>query len=218
MNKLIKIVIVGTGGFGREVLCTLQDCNKKSKKYKVLGFVDDDKSKWNTMIHNFPVVGGVDWFSKKKAFRVSCVVAVGDSKIRQKIVRKLEKMNVKFETIIHPSVICSKNVSIGEGTVIQAGNIITVDIEIGNYVHMNIDCTIGHDSKIKDFVTINPGTHISGNNLIQTGAYIGTGAISIQGIRIGKWSTIGAGTVLIDDVPDHSLYVGVPGKFKKKLN
>src|SRR5579872_4718544 len=131
-KKLIKIVIVGASGFGREVLWTLQDCNRESKKYEIMGFIDDNKSLLNKVINGFPVIGDLQWFSTKPARNVQCVVAIGEPKIRFKIVKELEKLDAIFATIVHPSVILSKFVEIGKGSIIQAGCILTVNIKIRN--------------------------------------------------------------------------------------
>ena len=136
-QELEKIVILGASGFGKEVLFTISDINKTSKKYNVMGFIDDNKSLWNKKINGIKVLGGIDWFSFEKTKKVKCVVAIGDSKLRKKIIKKLSKSKVNFSTIIHPSVHFSKFVKIGEGTIIQAGSIITTDVKIGNHVIMN---------------------------------------------------------------------------------
>ena len=214
----IKIVIVGAGGFGKEVLLTLNDCNKHRKKFDVLGFIDENKSLYGKKINKKPVLGGLDWFANKKPKDVSCIIAVGDSKIRQKVVKKLEKFKIKFQTIIHPSVICSKFVNIGEGTVIQAGSIINPDTKIGKHVQINMDCSVAHDCTLKDFVTLAPGVHVNGENVIGEGTFLGTGAVTRDKIKIGKWSIIGAGTVIIKDAKQFSLYIGVPGKKRKNCN
>src|SRR3989338_2649796 len=121
-KKQIKIVIIGASGFGREVLWTLRDCNKKSKKYDILGFVDDNKSLWGTIIDEIPVLGGLGWLSTKIAKKTQCIVAIGETRMRKDVVKKLEKKNAIFATIIHPSVIHSRFVHIGKGTIIQAGS------------------------------------------------------------------------------------------------
>ena len=212
----MKIVVIGAGGFGREVIWTLNDCNKNSKKYEILGYIDDNSSLHGKKIDNYPVLGGLDWFSEENK-DVYCIIAIGDSKTRYDIFRKLESKKIKFATIIHPSVISSKFVEIGEGTIIQAGVILTTDIRLGRHVHININSTVGHDSELNDFVTLNPGVHVNGDTILDTGVFVGTGTTMNEKIKIGQWSIIGAGTVLIDDVPEFSLYVGVPGKLKKKL-
>jgi len=214
---MTKIVIVGCGGLGKEVLMSILDCNNKSKKYEILGFLDDERSLWGKKINNFKVLGGSDWLTRPQNKSIRCVIAIGDGKTRKRIVQKLKKSTIKFSTIIHPSVILSKNSVIGNGTIIQAGSVINSDVEIGNHCKIDTNCTIAHDCKIGDFVTVSPGTNINGANIIHEGASIGSGTNTIEDIIIGKWSTIGAGTVLIKNVKSNSVYVGVPGKLKKKL-
>jgi sugar O-acyltransferase (sialic acid O-acetyltransferase NeuD family) len=108
-------------------------------------------------------------------------------------------------------------VTLGEGVIICAGCILTNQITIGNHVIINLDVTIGHDSIIEDFCTLSPGVHISGRNKIGEGANVGTGAVTIQGIVIGRWSIIGAGAVVAQDIPDKVVAVGVPAKPIKQV-
>lgn len=216
-DKAISLVIIGAKGCGRDFLWTIRDCNKVSKQYEVLGFIDDDESLKNKIIDNIPVLGGMEWFSTNDIENISCVVAVADGDLRQKIVGKLTKKRINFPTIIHPSVIMSGFKDIGIGVIVQAGSIFAANTTIGNHVQVNLDCTIGHNTILDDFVTITTGVHIGGDNKIGTGTFIGSGAVTKEKLNIGKWCKIGAGTVLIDDVSDYSMYVGVPGKLKKKL-
>lgn len=215
---MIEIVIIGARGCGKDFLWTILDCNKISKQFEVIGFIDDDKSLKGKKIKNIPVLGGLEWFLTKRSKNVSCVVAIADCKIRKKIVQKLEKKQVKFPTIIHPSIIHSKFKKIGNGVIIQAGCIFAADTSIGNHVQINLDCTIGHNSILGNFVTLTTGVHIAGDNKIGSGTFVGSGTVTKEKIKIGKESLIGAGTVLIDNVPNKSMYVGVPGILKKKLN
>ena len=128
---------------------------------------------------------------------------------RKKIIEKLKNdSNVKFATLIDPSVMCSSRVSIGDGSIICAGTIITVDITIGSHVIINLDCTIGHDDIIHDFVTIYPNVNISGNVVIGECAELGTGMQIIQGKNIGKESIVGAGAVVVRDIPEKCTAVG----------
>ena len=217
VRKPIKIVIIGAGGFGKEVLWTLLEQNKISETFEILGFIDDDTKLHGKIIQQKKVLGGLDWFEKKSAKNVQCVIAIGSGLIRKKIATLLEKMDIKFATIIHPSVIMSESVRIGKGTIIQAGTVITVDVQIGNHCRIDNACTIAHDSIIEDFVDLSPGVHINGANTIQKGVFVGSSTTTKEKIHVGKWCIIGAGTVLIKDVPDFSLCVGVPGKIKKKF-
>ena len=92
---------------------------------------------------------------------------------------------------------------------------ITTDISIGKHTHINIGATIGHDASLMDYVTLNPNVSISGNTSINNGCEIGTGSIIIPKITIGKWSIIGAGSVVTKSLPENITAVGAPAKVIK---
>lgn len=210
-----KVVILGAGGFAREVLDIFMAQNAISKQYDILGFIDENPTKRGETLNGLPVLGTFDWFSTvdKETIRVIC--GVGNTQSRKKMVAKASEIGLKFCNIIHPTAVLTTFVSLGKGVVITAGSIFTNNIKIGNHVHINLDCTIGHDSIIEDFCTIAPGVHISGNVHIKEGCDIGTGAVIIQGITIGEWSIAGAGCVITKDIPPNVTVVGVPAKIIK---
>jgi sugar O-acyltransferase (sialic acid O-acetyltransferase NeuD family) len=210
-----SVVIVGAGGFGREVIEIFKDNNKQKKKWNILGFIDSNIELKGKTINNYPVFGGLDWFESHKD--VECVCAIGEPKNKKKVVEILQNMDVKFCKAIHPSVIMSEFVEFGEGVIICAGTILTVDIKIGNHVIINLNCTIGHDSIIEDYCSLMPTVKINGNNHLHEGVYIGTGATFIHQISVGAWTTIGAGAVVVNNIPGDVLAVGVPAKVLKSL-
>ena len=214
-KKPIKTVIVGARGSGKDVLWTIMDINKISNAFDVIGFLDDDKKLHGKKINGYPILGGINWLSNKK--KIGCVVAIGDSKIRERVVKKLKNFNVSFPSIIHPTVIMSEFVTVGKGTIIHAGAIVPPDSEIGNFVFINLRSLIAHNCKIKDFVSINPGVNVNGYTIIEKGAYIASGVTVRDEIKIGKWSVIGIGGVIGNDVKPYSLYLRNPGNFIRKI-
>lgn len=212
-----KIIIIGAGGFGREVLWTITECNNESKKYDVLGFVDDDPTLHNTLISDLPVLGDIDWILSSSFTDVGFVIAIGENKIRKKIVERLKHKNFKYPIIKHPSIHCATSVNLEEGTIIQAGSILSVNVNIGKHSYINFNCTIGHDSIIEDYVTLSPGVNLSGTNKIKTGVLIGTGTATKQNISIDEWSIIGGGTIIGKNIPSYSVYYGSSGKMKNFL-
>lgn len=212
-----KVVIIGAGGFGREVLDIFLADNQISKKWKILGFVDDNPKFHGKILNGYPVLGSFEWFKRVKSEEVRVVVAIGNNKVRKAVVDKARDQSLEFCSIVHPNITKTSFISIGEGVMITAGVILTNQIKIGNHVIINLDVTIGHDTIIADFVNLNPGVHINGNNRIGEGSYVGSGAVTIQDITIGKWSVIGAGAVVIKDVPNEVLALGVPAEIKKSL-
>lgn len=210
-----ELYIVGAGGFGREVAWLVERINQSGKEWELKGFLDDNERLHGGEEGGYPVVGGIDYLEKlSKTIWVIC--AVGAASVRRKIIEKLEKIEkVRFATLIDPSVLLSRRVKIGDGSIICAGTIATVDIEIGKHVIVNLDCTIGHDAKLEDYVTVYPSVNISGFVTVGEETEIGTGTQIIQGIKIGRESIIGAGAVVIKELPEKCTAVGSPAKVIK---
>ncbi len=206
------LIIFGASGFGREVAWAVERINAVQPTWNLLGFMDDSDGIQGTNINGYMVLGNTrDVIKYPDAY---FVCAVGSARIREKIVNNLKSVNsdIKFGTIIDPSVEMSSLVTIGEGTIICAHSIITVNIEIGNHVIINLDCTIGHDAVLKDFVTLYPSVNVSGITNIGHAVELGTGMQIIQGKSIGDYSIVGAGAVVVKDLPEKCTAVGSPAK------
>lgn len=209
------IAIFGAGGFGREVLTIINAINKIEPTYNVIGFFDDGLTVGKD-VNGHPVLGGMEalnCWSKE----LDIVVAVGSPVIKCKIVETIKNSKIGFPTLIHPQAIVgdSKFVKIGKGCIICAGCIITTNIEIGNFVILNLGCTVGHDSIIGDYASFMPSVNISGEVNIAAGVYVGTGAKIINQLNIGENTTVGAGAVVVNNLPVNCTAVGVPAKVIK---
>ncbi|NQD67661.1 acetyltransferase [Bacillus haikouensis] len=203
------IVIIGAGGFGREVAWLIEDINKVNTEWNILGFVDDNKEIHGTEMNGYEILGDIEWL-KSQEFNVVC--AIGDPITKKRTIEKLKDTNNTFPVLIHPSVIYSDRVSFGEGSIICAANIITTDIKIGNHVIINLDCTIGHDAILGDYTTVLPSVNVSGFVVTDESVSIGTGSAIIQGVKIGENTVVGAGSVVVKDLPDNCTAVGAPAK------
>lgn len=208
------IVIVGSGGLAREVKWLIEECNKTGTKWNILGWVSNEIP--GTVISGLPVIGNDEWLLEYNK-SVNVAIAIGSGNLRKKIVSSLKKNpNISFPKLIAPSAEVSDSVILGEGSIITAKSILTVDIEIGSFFFCNLACTIGHDCVIYDFVTLNPGCNISGNVILNEGVTIGTGASIIQGLSVGEYTTIGAGAAVIRNIDKNCTAVGVPAKVLEK--
>ncbi len=210
-----KVVILGAGGFAREVYWVFCEDNLENNRWDVLGFVDENEDNHGKILCDIPILGGFEWFDKERISQVKVICGVGGGENKKYFVEKAKALGLNFCTVIHPNVRMSRFVEIGEGTVICAGNIITTQVKIGNYVSLNLDNTIGHDTVIKDYCNVAPGSHISGNVILNEGVDFGTGAVILQGVSVGAWSIIGAGAAVIDDIPPNVTAVGIPATVMK---
>lgn len=207
-----KLIIIGASGFGREVAWLVERINAKTPSWELMGFIDDNPELKGKEINGYLVLG--DCNEVINYCDAYFVCAVGSSKIRKSIISKVNRMNpeIKFATLIDPSVEMSKLVTIGEGTIICAHTIITVNISIGNHVIINLDCTVGHDAIIQDFATLYPSVNVSGITEIGECTELGTGMQIIQAKKVGAYAIVGAGAVVVKDIPEKCTAVGSPAK------
>ena len=205
-----NIVIIGAGGVGRETSLIIQQINELELTWNLIGFIDDNENSWGKVINGYSVIGGIDSLEVLPS-DTYIIIAIANYEIKRKIVNRINN-KFKFATIIHPRVWINDYITVGEGTIIYEGAILTANIEIGNHVIISPKCGIGHDSIIKDYVSLLWNVNVSGNDIIEEGVMMGSGSTVIQGKKIGKASIVGAGAVVIEDVDIYSTVVGVPAK------
>lgn len=210
-----KIAIFGAGGFGREVKMLINQINISKKVYDFIGYFDDGKEK-GKLVNGFPILGGVQELNNLNLAELNIVFAVGNPLVKKKIIEKINNQHLKYPVLIHPNVLIGKyEVNIGEGSIICAGTIITVNINIGKHVILNLSCTVGHDTNIGDFSSFMPSVNISGEVSIKECVYVGTGAEIINQLEIGENTIIGSGAVVSKTLPANCTAVGVPAKVIK---
>lgn len=216
-SEVKDLYIIGAGGFGRETAWLTERINEVAPAWKIRGFIDDDTELHGNKTDGYTVVGGCNYLlTLKKDYWVVC--AVGNVKTRKEIIERISSFPMlHFATVIDPDAKISERVSVGEGSIICAGNIITVDVQIGRHAIINLSCTVGHDAALEDFVTLYPGVNISGNVSVGESTEIGTGTKVIQGKKICSDTIIGAGAVVVKDIEEFGAYVGVPAERITKL-
>ena len=206
-----SVFIYGSGGHGRVIADILI-----SQKKKVLGFIDDDSSKWGKNNSGYEVIGYDVFLELKGEVDFWVIIGIGDNGVRKHVAANREIAGkARFDTAVHSSVVIGRNTSIGQGTVVMAGAVINCGSTIGQHVIINTGACVDHDCKIDEFVHISPGAHLGGGVSVGAGSWIGQGASIINNCRIGKNVIVGMGAVVIRDIPDSWVVAGNPARFLK---
>lgn len=205
------LIIIGGGGFAKEVIWLANDCNRKVK-----GVLDDSDQTHNIQVQGATVLGDVSsWVNYKDC---EFIIAIGSPRTRQKVLDKMLTFGEPdFATLIHPSVRFSNTVSIGDGSIICAGSILTADISLGKHNILNLNVTVGHECEFADYVTIAPMVAVSGNVKLHHLVEVGTGAVIRQGLNLAEGSMLGMGGVLTKNIPERMIYAGNPAKKLKEI-
>jgi sugar O-acyltransferase (sialic acid O-acetyltransferase NeuD family) len=214
---LKDLVILGAGGFAREVWWLGEEVNQEGRTWNILGFVDEAPASAGRVLCDLPVLGGFGWFEGRPE-KPLVICGVGSNPTRRRFVERARGLGLRHATLVHPTVRRSRFVELGEGTVVCAGTVLTTQIRIGAHVNLNLGCTIGHDVVVEDFCNLSPGVHVSGGVRLEEGVDVGTGAVVLPGKRVGRGSTLGAGAVVTADVPPRSVAVGVPARVVRTMD
>ncbi|MGY1752150.1 acetyltransferase [Blastococcus sp. SYSU D01042] len=212
------LVIIGAGGFGREVHDVVEAINDSvtaadRTEYAFLGFLDDGEPEPDLLRQRgAPHLGPTEALVGMRS-DVQYVIGIGNGGTRRRIDAWASGRGRSAATLIHPRAVVGKRaVSFGAGTVVCANAVVTTNVRVGRHVHLNLGVTVGHDAQLGDYVTLNPNSSISGEVLLEDEVTMGTGASVIQGRRIGARATIGAGAAVVRDIDPDVVAVGVPAR------
>lgn len=195
----MRVVIYGSGGFGREVVTAAR------AESRPLAFLSDTPA---PPFADIPVITLADLTPADEV-----VIAVADGQMRRMLADRCNR----FGMIVAPTVVVGHDVAIGEGAILCDHAMVTASARIGRHFHANIYSYVAHDCVIGDFVTLCPRACVNGNVHVGDGAYIGTSAVIRQGnharpLTIGAGAVIGMGAVVTKDVPPGATVVGNPAR------
>src|SRR5258708_25648783 len=204
------ILILGAGGHGKVVADILQ-----LQGYNVRGYLDDLPETWGTSRLGLTVLAALDRYQDFEPDGV--IIGIGSNEFRKKIVERLgAAAQLPWINAIHPQAILASSAQLGKGIVLAAGAIVNPDVIIRNHVIINTAASVDHDCHIGDYVHIAPGTHLGGTVKVDEGALVGIGSTVIPNVTVGCWTTVKAGAVVINNIPEWVTAKGVPARWEQK--
>lgn len=212
---MIRLVVVGAGGCGRETLDVIGAVNQQRDMHlDVVGVVDDgprDQDLERLQRRGVRYLGTThQWLSESD--EAGYALGVGNPLARRAVDERWRVAGRHAVTLVHPHATVGSEATIGEGTVVCSGVQVSTNVVLGRHVHLNPNTTIGHDAVLGDYVSVNPGAIVSGACRIEHGVLLGAGAIVLQGLSVGAGSVVGAAACVVRDVDSERVVRGVPAK------
>jgi sugar O-acyltransferase (sialic acid O-acetyltransferase NeuD family) len=207
------LVIIGSGGFGRETAEAVRALNAAGARWRLAGYLDDDPARHGTVIEGVPVLGGTAELSTMPdASVVVCTGRPGNYVSRPRIVETLALPPERYATIIHPSAAVSSTSRVGPGSVLLAQTVLTAAVTVGSHVAVMPHVTLTHDDVIDDFATVASAVCLGGGVHIGWCAYVGAGAMVRENRSVGSGALVGMGAVVTRDIPSNEVWAGVPAR------
>jgi len=210
------LVLIGSGGFGREAAEAVRALIAAGVPWRLLGFIDDDPGQAGKVIDRTPVLGGRDELKRLPDARVVvCTGRPGNYVSRPRIVAGLGLPAERYATIVHPTAAVSSSSALGHGTVLLAHTVLTAAVRVGSHVAVMPHVTLTHDDVVGDFATLASRCALGGGVRVGRCAYVGAGALVGQELVIGELALVGMGAVVTRDVPAREVWAGVPARFMR---
>ena len=204
-----RLVIVGAGGFGREVQSWIETSPKWLHEHgnAPIVFVDDAAP---PVPVRAPIVSRLEGFVPEVDDLV--LVAIGAPLVRRSVVSRLRDHGAQFTSFVHDNAVIGDGVTVGAGSIICPGSILSTDIVLGEQVHINTNCMIGHDVSLGSFSTLSTSCNLGGGVVVGENTFVATGTSVIPGRKVGMGAYVGVGSVVIRHVPDGVTVFGNPSK------
>ncbi len=210
-----RLVIVGAGGHAREAAWLAGACEAP---WTVLGHLDDRAELQGTQVGSLPVIGRIDDWTRCEG-EPWFFVALGSPRQRRTVVERMKALGQpRFAILVHRGAVRSGRDTIGEGSMVAAGCVVSTDVAIGSHVILNIGCTVSHDSVLDDYATLAPGVAVPGAVRVEAGVELAIGCSLRQGLRVGRGAMVGMGAVVTKDVGAGDLVIGCPARTIRTLD
>ena len=201
-----RIIIVGAGGFGREVALYLRE----SHPHTPCGFIDDNPRALEGHDPTVPLLGAVHgWVPGADDL---FVLGIGEPSTRQKLAALLSAGGARFLTLIHPRALVAPNATLGAGVIVGPFCYVSPEARIGDHVVLNVYASVGHDAIVGACCVLSPYVTLLGHSALEERVFIGSQSVVTIGKRVGADAKVGAGSIVYRDVPSGHFAMGNPAR------
>lgn len=209
-------MIVAASGLAREAAAVIE----RSNEWELMGFLDDNPALAGTEISGKPVLGRIAAVQDHPA--ASLLLCAGKGQSRRAIAARLRGLGVtadRYAALIAPDVHVPTSCSIGGGSILLSGTVLTADVTVGTHVVTMPGVVLTHDNQIGDFATLCAQVTLGGNVVVGEAAYLGMGALVREGLTVGVDAVLGMGSTLLKDLPPGETWVGAPAEdIRRRFN
>jgi len=209
-----RILIVGAGGFGREVLLWARDA-WPAHAAKIAGFLSADAGRLNGHAPSLPVIADPAAFEPEPGDAL--LLAIGIPEVRRRVAEDLLSRGAEFLTLVHPTAIVAPTASIGPGSIVCPYAIVSDTATVGRFSLLNYHSSLGHDASVGDYAVLSPYATLGGGGSICEDVFMGMHSSVGPGKRIGARSKVSANSVALADAPPNSIIFGVPGRISSLI-
>jgi len=204
-----RIIIVGAGGFGREVLHWARDAWPDHSS-RIAGFLSAERDHLDCQGSGLGIITDPDRYEPQAGDAL--LLAIGIPEVRRRVAESLRSRGGVFLTLVHPAAIVAPSASIGEGSIICPYAIVSAAAMVGACVLLNYHSSLGHDASAGDYAVLSPYATLGGHAHIGEDVFMGMHASIGPGKRIGARSKVSANSCALSDAPADSIIYGVPGR------
>lgn len=205
-----RVVIVGAGGFGREVLAWATEHAAHGCDWQVAGFLDDNAEALRSFEISVPILGPISGHVPDSNALYLC--ALGSPEAKRRVCGTLVAAGARFLTLVHPRATVGPRTQLGDGVVVCPGAVVSCDVTLGAFVTVNLNATIGHDAHVGAFSTLSAHADVTGFVRLGDDVFLGSRAGVVPGKIVGDRVHIGAGSTVIADIPSDTRVFGIPAR------
>jgi sugar O-acyltransferase (sialic acid O-acetyltransferase NeuD family) len=206
---MTQLIIVAASGLAREVIAMEQAL----ARFEQIFVVDDNPALWGKTIQGSPIIGGLDCIRPHSDTQL--LVCAGQGTARHRLVKRLTGQGVspdRYATVIQKEVRIPRGCTVGAGSILFAGTVLTSDVRVAEHVVTMPNVTLTHDDRVEDYATLCAGVSLGGNVTVRRAAYLGMNSSVREGLTVGEGAVLGMASALLEPLPDKETWGGVPAR------